>query len=68
MHIGVNNLKEENFIEGKQLEKTMEEKDWELLLAAISRYLSNVYRLLKKGNQILGLIKRTITSRRKEII
>jgi len=41
MHKGVNNLKEEYFIEGNKLEKILEEKDLGVI-AEILRFLNNV--------------------------
>ena len=54
-------------MEGKQLEKITEEKDLIVIISSNFK-VSKCIKAAKKGNQILGLIERTITSRSKEII
>ena len=68
MHIGANNLKEEYFMDGKQLEKISEEKDLGVIVSSNFKVSNQCIKVAKKGNQILGLIRRTITCRSKEII
>jgi len=70
MHICkyVNNLKEEYFIEGKKLEKIMEEKDLVVIVSRNFKVTKQCIKAAKKGNQILGLIKRKITCKPIEII
>jgi hypothetical protein len=68
MHIGANNLQEEYFMDGKQLEKISEEKDLGVIVSSNFKVSNQCIKAAKKGNQILGLIRRTITCRSKEII
>jgi len=68
MHFGVNNLKEEYFMEGKKLAEIMEEKDLGVIVSRHFKVSKQCTKAAKKGNQILGLIKRTITCRSEEII
>jgi hypothetical protein len=68
MHIGAKNLEGEYFMEGKQLEKITEEKDLGVLISNNFKVSKQYMKSAKKGNQVLGLIKRTKTSRSKEII
>ena len=68
MHVGANNLQEEYFMDGKQLEKISEEKDLGVIVSSNFKVSNQCIKAAKKGNQILGLIRRTITCRSKEII
>jgi len=68
MHIGANNLEEDYVMEGKKLEKISEEKDLGVIISSNFKVSKQCIKAAKKGNQILGLIKRTITCRSNEII
>ena len=68
MHIGAHNLKEEYFMEGNKLEKISEEKDLEVMISRIFKVSKQCIKAAKKGNQILGLIKRTIICTKKEVV
>ncbi len=68
MHVGANNLEEEYFMDGKKLETITEEKDLGVIVSSNFKVSKQCIKAAKKGNQILGLIKRTITCRSKEII
>jgi len=59
--IGVNNLKEKYLMEGKKLEEIMEEKDLGVIVSRNCKVSKQCIKAAKKGNQILSLIKRTIT-------
>ena len=60
MHIGANNLKAEYYMEGKKLEEIMEEKDLGVIISSNFKVAKQCIKAANKGNQILGLIKRTI--------
>ena len=68
MHIGAQNLEEEYFMEGNKLEKVSEEKDLGVIISKNFKVSKQCIKAAKKGNQILGLIKRTITCRKKEVV
>ena len=68
MHIGVNNLKEEYFMGCKKLEEIMEERDLGVIVSSNFKVSKQCIKAARKGNQILGLINRTITCKKKEII
>ena len=55
-------MKEEYFMEGKKLEEIMEEKDHGVigLISSNFKVAKQCIKAANKGNQILGLIKRTI--------
>ena len=63
MHIGAQNLEEEYFMElkGNKLEKVSEEKDLGVMISRNFKVSKQCIKVAKKGNQILGLIKRSIT-------
>jgi hypothetical protein len=68
IHIGANNLEEEYFVDGKKLETITQEKDLVVIVSSNFKVSKQCIKAAKKGNQILGLIKRTITCRSKKII
>jgi hypothetical protein len=68
MHFGANNMEEQYFMEGTQLDKVTEEKDLGVIVSSSFKVSNQCIKAAKKANQILGLIKRTITCRKKEII
>lgn len=68
MHIGAQNLEAQYFMEGNKLEKVSEEKDLGVIISRDFKVSKQCTEAAKKGNQILGLIKRTITCRKKEVV
>ena len=68
MHIGANNLKAEYYMEGKKLEEIMEEKDLGVIISSNFKVAKQCIKAANKGNQILGLIKRTIACKSKAVI
>ena len=68
MHIGAQNLEEEYFMEGNKLKKVSEEKDLGVMISKNFKVSRQCIKAARKGNQILGLIKRTITCRKKEVV
>lgn len=68
MHIGAQNLEAEYFMEGNKLEKVSEEKDLGVMISRNFKVSKQCIKAAKTGNQILGLIKRTITCRKKEVV
>jgi ribonuclease P/MRP protein subunit RPP40 len=68
MHIGRNNRKVEYFMEGRKLEKVKEEKDLGIMISDNLKVNNQCVKAAKKGNQILGLISRTMTCRNKDVI
>jgi hypothetical protein len=68
MHIGAQNLEAEYFMEGNKLEKVSEEKDLGVMISRNFKVSKQCIKAAKKGNQILGLTKRTITCRKKAVV
>ena len=66
-HIGVNNLKEEYFMGGKKLEEIMDERDLGVIVSSNFKVSKQYIKAARKGNQILGLINRTITCKKKKL-
>jgi len=55
-------------MDGKQLEKVIEENNLGVMMSSNFKVSKQCIKAAKKGNQILGLIKRTITCGKKEVI
>ena len=55
-------------MKGKKLEKVNEEIDSRVIVRSNFKVSNQCITAAKRGNQILGLIKRTITSRKGEVI
>jgi ribonuclease P/MRP protein subunit RPP40 len=68
MHLGSKNAAMDYFMEGRKLEKVKEEKDLGILVNNTFKVSSQCVKAAKKANQILGLIKRTITCKKKDIL
>ena len=68
MHLGNKNLNLDYCMEGRILEKVKEEKDLGIIISENFKVHGQCVKAAKKGNQVLGLIKRTITCKNKEII
>ena len=60
MHIGVNNRDADYEIAGHKLEKVSEEKDLGVIVRKNFKVSDQRIKVASKGNQILGLINRTI--------
>ena len=68
MHLGKDNKMEKYNLEGKELQAVTEEKDLGVIFKNNLKAEEQCAVATKKANRILGLIKRTITSRSKKII
>ena len=68
MHIGKSNQSSKYNLGGKDLITTVEERDLGVIIHSGMNPSRQCTEASKKGNQILGMIKRTIESRDKEII
>ena len=68
MHIGHNNKKRNYFISGQQIKKVEEEKDLGVLISDDLKSKKHVAKTAKKANQLLGMIKRTMTCKNKDNI
>ena len=68
MHLGKKNEQSEYQINGKKLAEITEEKDLGVIISNDLKVGKQCDKAVNKGNQILGLIKRTIISRKKKII
>jgi hypothetical protein len=68
MHFGINNARVEYRMKERKLAETTEEKDLGVIVSNDLKVGKQCEKAAKKGNQILGLIKRTIISREKKVI
>ena len=68
MHLGHNNSKVKYNIDDKNIEETVEEKDLGIIVAEDFKSYQQCIKAANTGNKILGMIKRTIVSRNKDII
>ena len=68
MHLGYNNKNVNYSLGGKNLEKVTEEKDLGVLISDDFKFGNQCSKAAKKGNQILGMIKRTITCKNKKVM
>lgn len=68
MHIGHNNKKRNYFIGGQQIKKVDNEKDLGIVVSEDLKSKKHVAKTAKKGNQLLGMIKRTMTCKNKNNI
>ena len=68
MHIGANNREADYEIAGKKLEKVSVEKDLGVIISRNFKVSGQCVKAASKGNQILGLINRTITCKNKQVI
>jgi hypothetical protein len=64
----LNNWKEEYFMGGNKLEECLQERDLGVIVSSNSKVSKQCIKVARKGNQIFGLISRTITCKTKEII
>jgi hypothetical protein len=55
-------------MDGMKLEKVIEEKDLGVIISSNFKVSKLCIKASKKGNQILGLVKKTITCRSKDIV
>jgi hypothetical protein len=68
MHVGAKNVKAQYDIGGKSLTKVEEEKDLGVIFNKDFKVASQCIKAANKGNQILGLINRTIVCKQKIVI
>jgi hypothetical protein len=68
MHVGAKNVKAQYDIGGKSLTKVEEEKDLGVIFNKDFKVASQCIKAANKGNQILGLINRTIVCKQKKVI
>jgi hypothetical protein len=68
MHIGYKNGEADYVIGGKTLGKVSEEKDLGVIISKEFKVANQCSKAASKGNQILGLINRTITCKKKKVI
>ena len=68
MHIGVNNTEADYEMAGHKLEKVSEERDLGVIISNNFKVSGQCIKAASKGNQILGLINRTITCKNKKVI
>ena len=68
MHVGKHNENHRYQLSGKELTVTTEERDLGVIINSSLKPSRQCVESAKKGNRILGMIKRTIVSRDKEII
>jgi ribonucleases P/MRP protein subunit RPP40 len=68
MHVGRGNKEEKYYMGGKELQVTEEEKDLGVVVSRDLKTNKQCSIAAKKGNQILGLISRTFSSKRQSII
>src|ERR1043165_6479462 len=68
MHLGKNNPETAYSIQGVKLQRVQEEKDLGIFLNEVVKVGTQCGKAAAKGNQILGLIHRTIVSRDKRVI
>jgi hypothetical protein len=68
MHIGSKNKQAKYTIEGKELASTDEEKDLGVIFTKGFKVANQCAKAAAKGNQILGLINRTITCKKQKVM
>jgi len=68
MHLGHNNRKIKYEMGGMELDSTLEEKDLGVIFNEKLQVGKQCLKAANKANQILGMIKRTFVSRKKELI
>jgi len=68
MHIGVNNKEADYEIAGHKLDKVSEERVLGVIISNNFKVSGQCVKAASKGNQILGLINRTITCKNKRVI
>ena len=68
MHFGKNNAKAEYKMNEQKLAEITEEKDLGVIISNDLKVSKQCGKAASKGNQILGLIKRTIISRKKKVL
>ena len=68
MHVGKTNPVIQYEIIGEKIPETIEEKDLGVFISNNLKVGTQCCKVAKKGNQILGLIERTFTSRDKDIM
>jgi len=68
MHIGHSNYKAKYEMNGKFLDEVTEEKDLGMIMQSDLKCSSQCFKAVNTANRILGMIKRTISVRDKDII
>jgi len=68
MHIGSKNMEAQYSMGGKTLSKVIEEKDLGVIISKDFKVANQCNKAAAKGNQILGLINRTISCKKKKVI
>jgi len=68
MNIGFRNTKEDYALNGVPLGIIKEEEDLDVIVSQNLKVYKQCFKAASKGNQVLGMIKRTFTNRSKEII
>ena len=68
MHLGYNNIEAKYLMGGKELETVREEKDLGVIFNDSFKVGNQCLKAANKGNQMLGMIKRTFVSRSKKVI
>src|ERR1043165_4710767 len=68
MHIGNSNLEAKYEMSGKELEQIKEEKDLEVIVCNNFKVGKQCLKTCNKGNQILGMINRTFSSRKQSML
>ena len=68
IHIGHGNMDKEYKMEDAVLDRTTQEKDLRVTFSADMKISEQCRIAASKGNQVLGLIRRTITFKEKQLI
>ena len=68
LHLGYKNEKRQYYLKGKEIKKVTEEKDLCLIITEDLKPKRHIAETVKKANKILGMIRRTITCKNKDII
>ena len=65
LHLGHNNSKRQYFINGIEITKVEEEKDLGIIISEDLKPKKHIAKIVKRANRLLGMIRRTITSKTK---
>ena len=68
MHLGTKNMKCQYTLNGVVLKEVEEERDLGVIIDNKLKYKKQCAKVAKKANQVLGMIKRNVVSRKKEVI
>ena len=63
MHFCNNNVQQDYWINGQKLEKVTEERDLEVIVSSDLKVATRCSHACMKANRMLGLIRRTMSSR-----